>query len=500
MKFIFITFLLAPFSTFASPPNCIAMMGPDYKYDAESGDCVLRTGPSYPACLEFKKTDAYIRTRDDAFYIQKKLMTDNIKETCDQLGTREMPRSLRVKKKIDAGIEVPFEDENWLHGLPEASTSAWAYSVPKNLETRMYYYQKGYFLADDELNISDIKNVLDGKKHLNPVNNMDNAKYLRELSKDKEKSSTQFISNKAVSSLATNGLCIAAKNGLPGKCGEGLSKVVDWMKADDISLPEVMLKALTDKKFEKGIVAAAKKMISMVEQKKTGENHFFDDLYQSFKENGCTDAEAKKNAWDAVGLIATAGPNLSNRLQQLVGRTTSDKSIAALSAISRATPVLDLLSENGETGRYSYPKGMKFSCDNGKNYHFWLTAYFAHRLTDEEGLSRKDAAYAAFTAEKAYQMLYVTATRDPNDIFEKDAFDKRLNSMRLDMVLGSTGALYGSTGEVASVDQGMIHMLNSSIPATKDSSLNWHGSPVSSYIYFDKVMAPDSVMRNFFPN
>ena len=69
----------------------------------------------------------------------------------------------------------------------------------------------------------------------------------------------------------------------------------------------------------------------------------------------------------------------------------STESRIALSAIAEFIPLMDPMMSEHAGSLYSLPPSVKSDCDIGKNYHFWMTAYFA-RKNAVEGMDPKSAA------------------------------------------------------------------------------------------------------------
>jgi hypothetical protein len=448
------------------------------------------------------RKDSYSAVKNDALYIQKAALTSDIKTTCEELITRDAPESVTAYNKKKNGQALTTKEKET---LSKSRANPWRLSIPKNIESRKAAFDIT-ITAMRKWGISsrkELDDILNGTK-APPTPTNRGSRLLTSIRKS-ETSGKQPISKvventKQIGLFSATVACSEISILDSVSCGKGLQKAVSWMKADFISLPDVYARILTDKKFEAGIVQAAQKIMAKADSEKPGNTHLFDDLYESFKSTGSSDKEAQKNAWDAIGVISSAGPNLISRLNYLRDPTHSDKTMIALSAISVTTPLLDLQTENNESGMYSYPNGMKFNCDNGKNYHFWMSAYLAHRLVDEEGLTPSEAAMAAYTAEKGYQMLATTVgPRDADAIFKLDTFNSRLLSMRNDLVQGSAGALYGAKGQINDIDKGFARMIDSADPPviSPNPKLNWKDTPLSAYTYFNKVMAPDSVISDW---
>lgn len=122
--------------------------------------------------------------------------------------------------------------------------------------------------------------------------------------------------------------------------------------------------------------------------------------------------------WTTLAVIAIGGANTGIKVFDMIrGPENAIVTKVALTTIAAAAPYLDYLGR-ARGHIYSFPKNIKTSCDYGKPYHFWMTAFLAYRLTKENG-NVPAAAAAAYISQIGYQMKSTTAGRDPDFIFAK---------------------------------------------------------------------------------
>jgi hypothetical protein len=329
----------------------------------------------------------------------------------------------------------------------------------------------------------------------------------------------QVAKNPVFSAVACTGLTLTKS--IP--CGQGVSKIIDWLKVDFITLPDVLDDVLQNQQYESGIAIAAKKIIAKGESRQPGPSHLFEDLYQSFIEGGASKKDAQKMSWDTIGIISTGGANTGSRLQSLRDPAYSDKSLVSLLAIADTIPLLDHLNREKDGETYSFPPGMKFNCDNGKPYHFLMFAYLSHRLVTEEGMDPEAAAAASFLTAKGYQMMASHGSGRSNDTASVyPPFHEENNLKRMDLSHDAAGALYGATGYQYDIDSGVKELIRASNPSPNlklqpknvakefyynatpslqkpRELLEYANTNIKNISNFNDVMVPDSVFK-FFKN
>jgi hypothetical protein len=259
-------------------------------------------------------------------------------------------------------------------------------------------------------------------------------------------------------------------------------------------------KVMTDEGYAEGLRIAALKLMALVESNAVPNTNFFEDISSSYIQAGVTPNEAIERTWDILGLLATSGANIHKRLFRIkISSATENLTKYALSIMSIAAPVLDSRTM-GSGHPYSYPRSVSTTCDFGKPYHFWLTAYLARTLTLQSGNSEAAAA-ASFTSQKGYEMISQTAGRDPTVPFRIDTFHNYNNLIRMDLAFSSAGALYGafSAGNIFpnfNIDEGLKVLVSGAKRKTPmseaDSYKAWAGTGLSGVNNWYDIFAPDN--------
>jgi hypothetical protein len=137
--------------------------------------------------------------------------------------------------------------------------------------------------------------------------------------------------------------------------------------------------------------------------------------------------------------------------------------LASALVISSGAVLLDSLKQSAGLPLYSFPKEVKTSCDNGKNYHFWVPAYMTRDAHIKAHMSKDSSQWSSFIPEVGYQMLSRSQGRDPVGNISS-AFNSLSNQKnRLDLAFAAMGTEFarGSKKEV-NVDQSFDQMYNRS--------------------------------------
>jgi hypothetical protein len=277
-----------------------------------------------------------------------------------------------------------------------------------------------------------------------------------------------------------------------------------------ISIPDVVIETITNRRYEAGLRKASLKMIDNARNPgRPVTSNLYDDLYSSFRETGLSETEAEDFTWNVLAVIATAGPNLPYRLKNIDLPGDSMLSKVALSAISITTPLLD--QRTFETGKpYSYPKELTTHCNTGKPYHFWMSAYFARRLERQNGDALGSAA-AAFILEKGYQMRADEGFRDPSVAFTSPPLSASNNALRIDLAYAAAGARYGADHAryqrqptaPLDLDQTVRKIISGDsyvqpVGTKQEAERIWEGRGIEGYLRWSRIFSPNTALRSVF--
>jgi hypothetical protein len=220
----------------------------------------------------------------------------------------------------------------------------------------------------------------------------------------------------------------------------------------------------------------------------------FQDLVGEFSLATGDPREAEDRAWNTMALIASGGGNVNNRplAIHLWGSPNKEdlkrSELADLFwVLSNGAMALDQVTvQRGFL--YSFPGAVNNLCDYGKNYHFWMTAYFAHYLRSD-GAKPGVAAAAAYTLEKGYQFIKLGAGRDPTKPFNQPLFSNYNNNIRLDLSLAAAGAWYGAVSAQAPTKSLSRSQVEQGIKLSFDGSKARAGGPAVTESEFRELQA-----------
>jgi len=290
-------------------------------------------------------------------------------------------------------------------------------------------------------------------------------------------------------------------------CKSNLDKLVTlMMPKGGLTFTEGLFEILRDKSYWPGLKDAA---ILIAEKAGGGQvsSTLYDDLLNSFKKYSSIE-KAEHMTWTTLAVIASGGANIGMKIFTFFKTPREyDSAKVSLALIGSSTPFIDFRSR-ARGHIYSYPSEIKTTCDHGKPYHFWMSAYLSYRLSRDNGNIRA-AAGAAYAAEIGYQMLSNTAGRDTRATFTRQPYSYTNNVMRIDLSFSAAAAWFGARAarrmkSQLNVDSGIgltmrtafgftpldtdssAKLLNEKIKAATRWTLLF--SPHPSYHYFDSVL------------
>jgi hypothetical protein len=275
---------------------------------------------------------------------------------------------------------------------------------------------------------------------------------------------------------------------------------------EEHSLPDANEEVLVNDNYREGLRIAALKLLEKVKNGDRPVGDLFSDIKSSFVSSGISPSDAENMTWTVVGVISSSGPNYAQRADEFGGKDTNPQAKVALALIAQSIPLLNLRSRGGDR-LYSYPPGIKTTCDNGKPYHFWMSAYLARRISIETK-DPQAAATAVFAVEEGYQFVSRTKGRNPERAFTVETFDGFNNIMRMDMTYAAAGAKFGSAAATNSpvslnIDSGIQKIVQQS-EITPSISMGEARSLIASHPFqafnaWSERFAPDSVFNLFNP-
>lgn len=175
-----------------------------------------------------------------------------------------------------------------------------------------------------------------------------------------------------------------------------------------------------------------------------------------------------------------------------------------LSRFSEMLPHLDYLNMKKGSPLYSFPKEVHTTCNSGKSYHFWYSAYLTRSLIRDHAFDPESAARATFITHKGYQLIkeknYTTSPYTSSkleNILNQKPFEPGQQIVRMDIAYAAAGSQFGAAvGSYKKqisfdIDKTFIQLIKNGSATKVDSGKNI----LSHYLKFDQVFAPDSAFK-----
>ncbi|MCK6597946.1 MAG: hypothetical protein L6Q37_06240 [Bdellovibrionaceae bacterium] len=283
------------------------------------------------------------------------------------------------------------------------------------------------------------------------------------------------------------------------------SKALSWIISSSTPTEKQIIfhrlwkKLLNEPRIIEVYTKLAIKILSRIQKKDTNTAFWFDDIYSSFKSIGYPNDVSDQMTWDTIVLLTSGGGNTYRKLAALgVGNIYLEH---LLFILSNGPLVLDAIAQQQNIPNlYSYPKELNISCDTGKPYTFWSSAYFSKELK-KASYSSIQAISATYSVQKIYQFGFNDGGRDSSLPFKVDQFDNYNNRIRQDLVMASIGSYYGATSnlnlskqEFENIFRNLFSQSNS-IPLNPSEETVSIKNPIAAfqkYQKWSKLFAPNS--------
>lgn len=290
-------------------------------------------------------------------------------------------------------------------------------------------------------------------------------------------------------------------------CIPALEQVIHWMhptaSQEDFTITQLGLleDVMLDPEYTPGAAIAAGTVMKRVERLERGEDpgldssDLFSDLVAGYISAGKSPEEARTRALDLLGVYGSRGAATYSFF------TLADKNtypvLAALSYLASAASYLDAFRQGNRY--YSLPPTFTATCDLGKPYHFWLSAYLTRSL-----MRLKFSAAAAVTATHAAGSTYEFASewRSPSRVISEPAFSLGNDLIRMNIAANDAGAFWAVDPEaVFSLDVAFEHMKNQTLPVpprtlTKAEKLcTWN--LIACARNWNRVIAPHTLVQDW---
>lgn len=303
------------------------------------------------------------------------------------------------------------------------------------------------------------------------------------------------------------GLCKGVTNitRVPG-CASALGSLMPKLKVAvsgaSVLDPALLKSTLEDQKITRALQTTATSLWNRIGSDSfTESDNIYTELFSSLRQEGFQENEAKDKALAVLATLSAGGPNFSLRgnLQETqsfpICEGGCNPNNIFLAAIAEGMTHADTLKMSKSSKLYSLPPNVDFPCDTGKNYHFWMSAYYANQLV-KEGFSSSSVRSAVYVSHLGYQISR-REQKDQggldNNLLSMGRYTSPENGIRMDLILASAGAKFGAEGantltKVAARD-GYIEFLKSG--NTNASKEEWTklGDPRKYYNWLDRIRA-----------
>lgn len=288
------------------------------------------------------------------------------------------------------------------------------------------------------------------------------------------------------------------------KCTSAFKEILRVMHpVNEAYLFPVLVEVLSDRDYVSASMMLAMQIQSKIARGGVPAGDLFSDSVEMFRKLGNDEARSTEKAFNLLAIYATHGPNTPGYIRDFITKSTSPLWYS-LAAIGTGIPVLN--SRSFHSGHpYSYPPGVTSTCDNGKPYHFWLSAFLARYSAKKTG-DPFAAQMASYMAEVGYQMRSRTAGHDRTHAFTVSTFDPANNKIRMDLAWAAAGAHFGSESthrdftanyRPIDVDQAIrasLKLASGTAPLSSEDALKtWEGTGLRGYFKWDSLFHPKQV-------
>ena len=346
--------------------------------------------------------------------------------------------------------------------------SPWEMGMIPNLAARKLGYQYQLeLLAKEALGTNDadhvlhsqaldvVKRILSGdKSNLSnlPMNNFKMDGLIHAVSTSE--------ANSELASISAMGACGLYQSWeQQSNCDNALKSILKAMApVNDITSRGEIGIVLTDPRYQLPLSQLASEYIDKIEKGESiGDRRLDEDL------NRVLGSQEMK--WNVLAVLAARGANFYMLFDY--GSRENYRVMTALAVISSAALYFDSLNRSGEI--FSFPRGVHVSCDSGKSYHFWMTAFLAHEYGSK---------WAAYIAEIGYQKI------------------------RLDLAYAAAGAEFGAHSEGTAfnfdINEALDRMEKSADPLKPMSKASatylWDFFGIPALVRWNKIFHPGQAL------
>ncbi len=383
----------------------------------------------------------------------------------------------------------------------------WGYSLSPDYEVRKFGFH------NDKMLPSDIQSNQEKLEYLERTKDKFDQERVQNVSEQMNRILAQRIndnhSNINQTSMQVTAICAMYGPLLALKCSKSLKNIVKDMtpfKLQNLSFPlmnaPLWEEIFKDIDYYRATNKVATKLVKYLSTEIPEGANLFDDILESFIESGVESTQAYEKTWNLLGFYSARGANIGESVKNVAGIAGRDFA-NSLQIMATAITLIDSKIATTKPS-YTLPSNVSTAIDNGKPYHFWMTAYLARKQTRLTG-SKKAAKVAAYLSNLGYQMKSTSPGRDPNRAFMIDPLAPANNKIRFDLLYAGAGAKFGSESinqlynGLINMDQILIKMIKKSKllkPISKDKAkAKWSGTGIDGYLRWKSIFKPDLVLE-----
>lgn len=231
-----------------------------------------------------------------------------------------------------------------------------------------------------------------------------------------------------------------------------------------VSFAKQLFEILAGPTYQKGLALNSLKILHHIEQLQNNPDydfsyqHFYTDLLDSFLEAGFSSEDANNKTMDILGLYGSRGASI----QFLENFTNEDNLNISLMLHFNfvAISYLDNYKKKYGNHLYSLPKEITTTCDFGKPYHFWMSAYLTHKLKRKNiPKSSLRGAHLVGNLYEAVNDMTFGRRRDLLVPFRDPIYSISNNSIRAGISYRDLGGLWAINRQPLNLDDAFYSLL-----------------------------------------
>jgi hypothetical protein len=293
-------------------------------------------------------------------------------------------------------------------------------------------------------------------------------------------------------------------------CVDAIKKVVAVMApVGDVTLFNLLKKIFLDVRYSNAAIHLATTIETKILLGGQPSGDLLTDAIASTRASGFG-SQSEDAAFEILAFYSSNGPNSAGYTHTWTSKENAGF-YYGLTVLGTGITVLN--SRSMSSGHpYSYPPSVASTCDNGKPYHFWMTAYLARLLTHDMAHPRS-VRTAVYITSVGYQMMSTSSGRDPSLPYKLKSDAPQNQKIRMDLAYAAAGAEFGALAgsrtlkatesTTISVDQSLRNLLKNAAPlsALTEEEVQdlWSGTGISAYRRWMKIFNPIKAMASF-PN